>query len=345
MTLQGPRAEFERALGRSLSRYIGYTSAAYDLDRIFGILSEFVTKPSAYEMEIVHSLQLGTAGGNGSQSGDLTDNYLAEIIHFATSLNLIEVVSDRNAKIKRYAPTQTGRAMMGAEALGDSGFYHFYRTKVVLKADADAMIPVLIFSNQSMTAECRHTEYQRFQQLLRERRWRWLQIAFPEKRLQERILEYLAWAKKRVKPEVSLVIEQLSVNTARHHVTPRSRWLVQLGLTESAEGMITPWGRAVLRALVGDDEYFWLGPPAGVQEYLRIPADCRKGGAREDDVQFVKRANPPSEAAADHLISSTAEMMTKAYNAARLVYAPQAPLELPIEYIAYRSYRDQLSYS
>ena len=37
--------------------------------------------------------------------------------------------------------------------------------------------------------------------------------------------------------------------------------------------------------------------------------------------------------------------MKEAYEKAKLVYAPQASLQIPIEYINFRSYRDRTSYN
>ena len=342
--MQQSRTEHERALAKSLSRYIGYTTAAYDLDRIFGILFPFASKPSAYEIEIIESLKSNHDATVTSSGEGVTEEYIVEAIRFATSLDIIEVVSDHHTKIRRFAPTQTGRSIMGAKALGDNDFYQFYRTKVVLEADAHAIVPVLLLSKDGVRSRERFIEYQRFHEDLRKRRLKWLQVVFPDRRLLLRVVEHLPWIKRKHHGAQHLHIETLSENTARHHVTPRSRWVVQLGLCGGEDNALTSLGATVLDTLMCSRQYFWLGPSKGVQEGLRIRGDARKSGATEDGLKFVQSPKLPSSASIDALLEDTADAMTRAYVAGKLVYAPQASLRLPIEYIAYRCYRDNAAY-
>ena len=58
------RQEAESLLARSLSRHIGYTSGAYDLDRIFSIVDVFSSNTSIYRNEIVSILGDDSAGGD-----------------------------------------------------------------------------------------------------------------------------------------------------------------------------------------------------------------------------------------------------------------------------------------
>ena len=344
MRVQHSRAEQERSLAKALSRYIGYTTGAYDLDRIFGILFAFVSKPSAYEIEIIESLRSHRDVSSVDQADRTTEDYLAEAIRFATSLGIVEVVSDHHTKVKRYAPTQVGRSVMGASILKNRGFYQYYRTKLVLEADADAILPVLLLSQTDDSSSARFAKYRSFHGELRKRRIEWLQKAFPDGRLLARIVNHLPWIRRRQVGLRGLVIETLSENTARHHVTPRLTWIAQLGLCTIPGGHLTRLGTRVLSSLMSSQQYFWLGPSIGVQEGLRIPDEVIRRDVTEDMLFFVESPSHPSLSSIDKLVEDTAEIMEGSYEAAKLIYAPQASLRLPIEYIAYRSYCDNTLY-
>lgn len=233
---------------------------------------------------------------------------------------------------------------MGAKAVEDNQFYQYYRTKVVLEADADAIIPVLLLMQKDIGAKERYGRYRNFHDDLRERRLDWLRIAFPDTRLLLRILDQLPWLKRKKREARVPVVDTLSEHTARHHVTPRSTWVVQLGLYHSIDNHLTDLGMTVLDTLIAGGQYFWLAPPHGVQDGLRIPQNVQMDGAPEDGLRFARMPKSPSSSNIDALIEDTADIMIRAYRAGKLVYAPQASLRLPIEYIAYRCFRDNLAY-
>ena len=339
------RRDYERALVRALSRHIGYTTAAYDLDRIFGVLDLFGDIASAYEIEVVTFLQAATKQSSAGVGRIPQQRYIVEATNFATALRLLEIVSPPAARIRRYAPTQTGRAVMGVQSLEEPRFYRFYRTKLVLSADADAIAPILLLSGSGTPVKDILVAYTDFFRNLRSRRLVWLDSAFPEPRLLERLITQLPWVTKRRHLSEAPQPEKFSLNTARHQLTPRKRWLVRLGLTEEPNGHITSFGRDVLTALTPTGEFFWLGPGHQVQTGLRIRPDRQHPGPFEDTLTFSSDLRAPSESDVGALVEATADVMARGYATAKLVYSPQAPLILPIEYIAYRSYADGLDYS
>ena len=347
MIASDSREKLESCLVKALSRHIGYTSGAFDIDRIYSILHLFDAKPSVYESEVVDVLKNQSNCGN-SESSYASDNsvgYLAEIINFATSMQLIEVVTSRSARIRRYAPTQTGRSVMGILEVDDKKFYHFFRTKITLMADADALMPILYFSQQESSSSDLIEKYRDFQNNLRIRRFQWLKQAFPEPRLLERITDILPWLERSNPPNVGTTVQTLTNNTARHHVGPRKSWLAQLGLVDT-EGKLTQFGFDVKSAFFPNNKYFWLGPPERVQDALRISVLNQKVGPFEDSLSFVEPSNEPHlNAEIDILIEKTIEIMIAAYDKAKLVYAPQASLQIPIEYIKYRSYVEKVAYN
>lgn len=341
----GSRKDFERWLVNALSRYIGYTTAAYDIDRIFSVLEYFRGRPSGYGNEIVLYLKEQRGETSLKSEKPVTDEYVAEALNFSVAMQLIELVSDRHVRVKRYAPTQKGRSVMGAQLIEDDGFFQFFRTRVVLTADADAILPVLTLSRKTIPARSEFSEYRGFHESLRKRRLAWLRQAFPEARLFDRIAEQLPWLKKKASFIGEFEIERLSMNTARHHVSPRKQWLAQLGLVDELGGNVTVLGTNVLNSLVNDDQYFWVGPPEGVQDGLRIAKERQMGGPHEDEILLSQTHERPTSRAIDEVVEATAGVMMRGYEGAKLAYAPQAPLELPIEYIAYRSYVDKSQYN
>ena len=343
MILYGSRNDFEKALVKALSRYIGYTAAAYNIDRIFSVLKYFSNIPSAYGSEIISFLKSEHNDTDTNSKKEPSDEYLAETLNFSIEMHLIELVSDKKAQAKRYAPTQMGRSVMGAQMIADDSFYQFYRTKITLLADADAITPVLNFFQQKTAVQDVLSQYQQFHDKLRKQRLAWLRAAFSEKRLFFRIAERLPWLKKATNINEDLKIEQISINTARHHVTPRKQWLTQLGLIDKSG--ITTLGTDVLSSLIRNQTYFWLGPVEGVQDALGILEENQKRGPFEDTILLPRNHTHPSANAVDSLVDATAEIMRRGYEGAKLVYAPQASLELPIEYIAYRSYIDKTTYN
>lgn len=335
MTFLGGRADAERAIAHALSRQIGYTSGAYDLARIFSVLDTFSENPSAYKEEVIAHLQLNA-------QGDMSEGYLGEIINFAQSMGLIETVSSRDTRLQRLAPTEYGRSFLGARHSGDVDFLSYFSTMVVLLADADYLVPILLFDNTREDSDL-HSSFISFQEDLRERRVAWLAEAVPEKILYDRIARQVTWLKIDKGVRVSYEIETLSRNTARHHATPRQGWLKFLGLRDK-ERCLTNFGKAVITALLPRPPYFWLGPPEGVEEMLRLSPELRKGGPFEDDFNLSLNRTRATEREVDLILDDVLAVMIKGFPYAKLVYASQASLRLPIEYINFRSYTDNLYY-
>lgn len=106
-------------LATALSRHIGYTTAAYDLDRIVGVLNIFRSMPSAYLAEIVDQIK------SSASERVISDEYIEEIISFASSMRIIATVTRKDARLRRLAPTEHGRSLVGARDCGDSPFHRF----------------------------------------------------------------------------------------------------------------------------------------------------------------------------------------------------------------------------
>ena len=66
--------------------------------------------------------------------------------------------------------------------------------------------------------------------------------------------------------------------------------------------------------------------------------------ASESDLRLSDGSGSPSVAEADGVAKDVADVMTRAFGAAKLVHADQASLRLPIAYIQYRAYTDRRRY-
>lgn len=335
MTYFGGRVEAERDLAQAMSRQIGYTSGAYDLARIFSVLDVFSENPSAYKEEVIGHLRLNA-------NEDTSEAYLSEITNFAQSMRLIETVSPRDARLQRLAPTEYGRSLLGARYIGDEEFLTYFATKIVLLADADYLIPILLYDGRNSGSDL-HSAFITFQEDLRERRMQWLAQAVPQKVLFDRVAKQITWLKPGKGLGAGYRIEVPSGNTARHHATPRQGWLSFLGMRDDAK-KITEFGRAVANALMPSSTYFWLGPAEGVEDALQIPDKLRQGGPFEDSFNLAAGNNDASGEEIDLILDDVLNVMVRGYPYAKLVHASQASLKLPIEYIHFRSYKDRRRY-
>ncbi|WP_369059055.1 hypothetical protein ABOZ73_15680 [Caulobacter sp. 73W] len=336
--LSTSRDEAERLLAKSLSRHIGYTSGASGLDRIFSTLDAFRDRTSAYQSELVAFLQ---EARDLEQSEPLSPKYAADVLSFATSMGLLDVVSARDAKIPRYAASEIGRSLLGAAAIGDAGFYNYYSTQIVLRSDADYIIPILRFLENPLDIGLQ-PYFIDYQTSLRERRLSWLNQVMPERILLERITDQLTWVKKSKSANALLDVEIPTANTARHHATPRQGWVMQLGMVDRQTRQLTPFGEDVLRSLDPEHCYFWISPPADALQSLRLSPI--PPGQAEDEIRFTTGKLPPSDSEIARLVSDLSSVMRRGFPAAKLIHAPQASLQLPIEYIFYRSYADKRDY-
>ncbi|SMF63544.1 hypothetical protein [Allosphingosinicella indica] len=336
----GNRTENEDALARALSRHIGYTTAAYDLDRILSVLEVFHDRPSAVKEEIIAFLRSSQSEG-GNQS-DLTDDYLAEIISFARAMRIVQQTSGREARLQRFSPTELGRSLLSSRRIDNPEFSSFFAARIAFLADADSLVALLMHYRDSGDINL-FDYYVTFFQQLRNERERWLQGAFPEAILQDRISSKLSWISPAKARGQAHKVEVFTRNTARHHATPRRGWLQSFGMVDDA-GRLTAFGSDALGALLPGNNYFWLGPPRGIQEALHVRPDYVIGGPFEDEFNFSVATDEATSDQITALAPDVAKIMVAAYPFARLIHASQASLELPLEYIKFRSYRDKVHY-
>lgn len=329
------REDAEKALGRALSRHVGYTTGAFHLDRIFSVVEFFRTETSAYSAEIGNALQ-SDEGGKA-----LSPSYLQGVIDFASAFGLIERVSNREAKLARYAATELGRSVLGILTDGDTAFRAHYLATVVMLADADYLVPLMLHASDAGAAS--QEEFMRFTTDLRIRRYEWLTGALTQPVLLERVASRVIWLKRKKGAPTPFVIDQPVASTVRHHVTPRLGWLESLGLLDRKAGRLTTFGQDMIHAMVGHEPYFWIAPDPDVMAVLGLKDP--RGQATEMDLGLVPPdSQMPTDLEKSALVEDAVALMKRAYPHAKLIHADQASLRLPIAYIQYRAYSDKRRY-
>ncbi len=338
MSLAEDRTTLEKSLVRALSRTIGYTTGAYDLDRIVSVLDALKDKASVYEPEIVDILK--------QRDSELTTSYLSSVLEFASAFGLIQLSSGRDARLQKVAASELGRSLNGARHARDKAFYDYFLAKVVFLADADSLVAILLSFKDGKPKSLKDTysEYIDFLQELRTKRLDWLKQIMPERVIRERIEERVPWLKKSKDRLEPFKIEKLTQNTARHHTLPKRGWLKSLGML-SDEDALTDVGQKVLQNLMGQSGYFWIAPRRGTQERLGIPRTQIKEDVCEDDLIFAPDLPPASAVEVQEMAEDLYNVMVRGFPHAKLIHAPQASLILPIEYINFRSIEDGMRYS
>lgn len=340
MSIVADRPNMEAALVRALSRHIGHTTGAYDLDRILSVLDFFQDRSSAYKEEILTYLRDQAF----EDEKTITEDYLSEVLTFARSFGVIELVSGKEARLQKYSCPELGRSLLASKHLEDADFFRFFKARTIFLADSDSLVAVLSYFDGNRT-ESLQDYYIEFFLDVRRARYDWLRRAFPEPMLLTRITDRLTWlsgAKKEAATQ--LKIDAFTLNTARHHSTPRKGWLNSFDMLDPGAGMLTEFGRRALKSLRGGNGYFWLAPPRGMQELLRISPSLITDGPFEDEFAFVDELAAPNPNDVEALIPDVAEIMIRGYSSAKLIHASQASVQLPIEYTIYRSYTDGVAY-
>ena len=202
--------------------------------------------------------------------------YAAEIINFTVALGLLHKVADGPTPgARRFALTPEGMTVRSAMERNEDALLKFTLIGLVLESDSDAygLLLDILYDNPTRGTELHEMFRERVEDLRRER-LNWLNDAFPNRILHDRIDEKTSWIlpHQRTKP--------LSADFGRHHVTPRLGWAQWFGHIESKSHSSTRAGGSplsesgveLLRALRGSGtRYLWLGPRRGTQEALGIP--------------------------------------------------------------------------
>ena len=332
------RTDLEHQMAASLSRHIGYTTGAYEIDRIARVATLFHNRPSLYQYEVVRYLV--------DQSKELPRSidiaYATEIINYACALRILEKVADGpTLGTRRFSLTPEGFTIKSALTRRQDALLQFTLIGLVLDADCDmyGLLLDVLHETPISGAELQRVVIERFDSL-REERHRWLQTAFPNRVLRDRMYEQISWNPRRKRSS--------STAFGRHHVTPRLGWARWFGHIETewpsstkARGSpLTSRGVRLVGALRGEgSQYTWLGPEWGTQNGLGIAKPLQRKGPYAPAWNLLRPVQVRhSSAAIDRIANDVVEFMDTYYNDLKLVYANQASIASVMPYLHLKEY-------
>ena len=338
MIVDRSREDLEADLAAALSRHIGYTTGAYRIERIASIVSEFPGKPSLYQFELLQYLM--THPKEGRQRID--EDYASQILNFATGLRIIAKVAEGPTPgVMRFALTPEGATIKSALTRDEKELAKFTLLGLVLESDCDAYALLLdILDNTAAPGTGLHSLFRERFQTLRRERAAWLEQAFPDRILRDRMVSKVMWLIKQA-GQVKLRRE-LSNDFARHHVTPRLGWARWFGhLTTRKEGsnapvhVLTSTGCDLLHVIRQQStHYTWLGPPTGTQEALRIKERHQLPGPCSPSWDLLRpKAESTSTSDVRILADQLSAFMHNHYDNLKLVHANQAAVQSVLPYL------------
>ena len=339
------RSDFETDLAAALSRHIGYTTGAYQLDRIANIATMFDRKPSLYQYELVQHLKDQSEGSQRK----VREKYAAEIINFASALGILRKAADGPTRgARRFALTPEGSTIRSALERGEDTLLRFTLIGLVLESDCDAYGLLLDILDELPIAGAElHREFRVRFEALRSERLAWLDRAFPNRTLRDRIHEKMSWIphQRRTQPQ--------STDFGRHHVTPRLGWAQWFGhivperptSMATEDSLLTDTGVELLSALKrGTGRYTWLGPECGTQEALRVVESLQRGGPCAPSWNLLRPTDRrQSKADVDRIAEDVADFMYIHYADLKLIHANQASIASVVPYLHLREH--QLGYA
>ena len=315
------RIKLENDLIHSMSRYIGYTTGAFNIRRFVGLLDRVKDRPYAYQFELMDVLT-NTVG----------ENYARGILDFVIALGLLRKIgNDRlvnKPKITRYELTAYGKAVKAANHFLDTSMMNDLLALILAEQDADLYCLVLEYCQvtRNMSMEDYATTRLR---VMRQKRVDWINEQIPNKLLKKKIANNLSWVKT-IANTITLDNELLSESFIKHHVTPRRGWAIDLGHIDSSSKLLTSEGEKYLSRFTSGSDYEWIGPSKDVADKLKIklPSYALIGTATELFRRNENAAN--SNFIGDHISHEDRlyHLMINSFHQIKLHNANQAPIEV-----------------
>jgi hypothetical protein len=328
------RAQAEAEFTRALTRQIGYTAGAFNIQRMASIVEHF-SDASAYQFEL-----MGRLSPTSERSRELSAKYASDILSFATELGVISrIPSPAAPHLSRYILTDAGIAIRAARAVAPE-LELLVLEHLILENDADAYLRVLRILRDSTDASGDQMAEQFRKQIIeaREARFAWLQKAFPNKTVLSRLIKgssHIHWLK--VDKLGRILVDHPKVDFGRHHFVPRKSWAEELGHYTTGPKALTMSGLTFMTqgGALGELKTHWISPPAGCLSFLRIPAGGELLGPSAPTFDLLRPSaleEPPDEA----MIQSAAAFLRDAFPHIRLFHARQAPIA-PLKYFILQS--------
>ena len=314
------RDQAETELVRAISRYIGYTTGAFSLQRVVGLTELLLERPFRYEVEVSALLQ---------KEHGIRSNYARGVIDFAGALGLVQ--RRDVGQQARLTITDLGRARNAAVRTSSAAFAEWILKFAILEHDADMyglMLDYKMTANEIGWGEGFADRLTG----LRQQRLEWLEQALKAELLVARIRDQVKWLEPYGRK--TLIKDEINSHFLRHHTRPREGWAKELGHL-NGNGKLTSDGEAFVQALrFGRSHYLWIGPSEEAAAALGLKLDevpsplgpawnllrPGKGGTQE--------VLAPST-----IVTELADYMEAAYPAIRLIRTNQAPIAAVRPYI------------
>jgi hypothetical protein len=332
-------------IARSFSRTIGYTTGAFDLERISTCVDTFEGKPSVYMYEIAKVIR-------GEEGSSVTSEYVFEIVNFAVALGYIYRIGGVSAGVsqakshtlkgkgtitsgfglQKFAITELGSAVKAARKYGKE-FFPFVLLCSVLEADGDSIAFTLDIVERSISSDEGIELYKTRLNDLRSSRYNYLSTAFSHPKLIEQFASRIPWLKAGKALTKTFEPVFISSDTARHHLTPRRGWLRSAGLI-SAEGARTPLGQKVVNVVFGGNlSQPYIGPDPSCAAAVKFPVPTCVAKEPIDD--FI---GSPEGNTGRYEHSEVLNVLLTFFPSTRLTMANQASLRPAEMFISWKNY-------
>jgi hypothetical protein len=324
------RGQLEASLAHSLSRYIGYTTGAYGIERFVEILNLFSGKPFVYHFELVEQLKQQALPRKPEKQ--LTDKYSAGIVDFISALGLIRLALGArgpqvNPKLVKFELTEYGRSLRAACELGLDEYRIFLLEALLAEYDADIYCLVLEYYYSGGSTDLKRYVKSRMREV-RQYRIDWIEKTIPHKFLREKIIGGVSWIES-ASNFTQLTQADIPDSFLRHHVTPRNGWAREVGHIDSEAQRLTSRGKKYFERFCVGGLYSWIGPGAEVMEKLKISEMPQGGvvGSPHDLIRGeVKLCRSPSSVPSEAELIEVADYMVNGFSFMKLASANQASI-------------------
>ena len=312
------RESAEWDLAHALDRHIGYTTGAFNLDRIAEVALYFENRATVWEVEIVNRLM---------KTYSVKENYATGILDFSVSLGFVSRFESTSAST-RVSLTDLGRSYRSAYYCNNVPLQQLVLTYAVLAADCDFYGLLLTSFTRDITNESVPKRLAVELQALREKRISWLRNHFSDSTLRQRVTDKISWLRDSLGKVDSMCIH-VNDNYARHHSRPRKGWARYLGHVDGSK--VTPFGQEICNSICDvDGSYFWIGLDHSTLETLRLPTE-----AMRKPLGPIWNLLRPQESTEEKMedISGLANFMEQAYPVIRLSLSNQASIDAVLPYL------------
>lgn len=332
------RQRAEQELVCALTRQNGYTSGAFGISRMAGIVEHF-RQANAFRFELAKSLtRMSSESGRESEGTRvrspkaLEDKYANDVLSFTAEMGIIErVPSPGPAHLSKFMLSAMGVGIRAARASDcKEEMEKLVLEHAILEHDADAYLTVLCLlrGDSSFTSEQFSDHFLEEIQLQRKCRADWMAKAFPVKAILTRLVRdggrQVRWFK--VERNRFGSVDLPKKDFGRHHALPRKSWAVELQHYDPDAKQLTEAGERMLQVSCwpGIGGRGWIAPSQECMKFLRVSAEECLYGANAPTFELLREQGIPIGAQED-VVQKSADFLERVFDSIRLFHARQAP--------------------